>query len=115
MRSRRILASALIAGLALIASSPFWHAGHQRPLLQSLAQENDHSTGRSLRSGHTSAAHPADSCLICLSQRLLGQSWIQAEAGLATPSFTPHRLFVSAALPTAGTALSPDARAPPLC
>ncbi len=115
MRSRRILASALMACLALIASSPFWHAGHQEPLLQSLAREIDQAAGRSLHGGHASAAHPADSCLICNSQRLLGQSWIQAAAGPVKPSFTPHRLVPHAARPATGVALSPEARAPPLC
>jgi hypothetical protein len=107
-QSRRCLALALTLALAVVACSSLWHHDHDRPLL-------DQRPAASSLAAPAADGHQSDYCPVCLSQRLLGHSWLLAAAQMAEPVVNGHACTSSEAPPTGNHPRSAEARAPPCC
>jgi len=108
--SRRRLALTLTLALALVACSSLWHNDHERELFHDVQTD-----APSLIVSPALESLAVDACPICLTHRLLTQSWIQAaQEAVALTISAPNRIE-PVVLPAVEHSDSPEARAPPLC
>jgi hypothetical protein len=108
VQSRRGLALTLTLALAVVACSSLWHHDHGQSLPHKAC--SNERIGTQLQE-----AHRSDNCPVCLSQRLLTQSWGH-EAGYSFELVLLARDIVQAELlPVTPVSDLPEARAPPCC
>jgi hypothetical protein len=107
--SRRSLSLALTLALTLVSGSSLWHHDHEQPDLHSARTDCRLDT---LSLGSRQAA---DYCPICLTHRLLTQSWIQEAKEAVAPIISARHRIYPLVLPAVEHSDSPEARAPPLC
>jgi hypothetical protein len=102
------LALALTLALAVVACSSLWHHDHERPLPDQRPADGTLATP-------AADSHRSDYCPVCLSQRLLGHSWLLAAIQMAEPVVDGHACITSEAPPPCDHPRSAEARAPPCC